>query len=141
MKHLLLIFVLQFVCGITFAQEENSKPKTDDSEEFIYVIIDEPAEYPGGDAAMRQFIKENLKCPEVASKNNINGKCHLRFIITKEGTVSNVKVIMGVPGCPECDTEAIRVLKSMPKWIPARADGENENCVFSVPVSFDCYKQ
>jgi len=140
MKNLLLIFALHFICGVTLAQEENSKSKAADSEEFIYVIIDEPAEYPGGNAAMKQFIKENLKCPEVASKNNIKGKCHLRFIITKEGIVSNVKVIMGVPGCPECDVEAIRVLKSMPKWTPAKADGENENCVFSVPVSFDCIK-
>lgn len=141
MENLLLIFVFQFICGITLAQEENSKSKTADSEEFIYVIIDEPAEYPGGNAAMKQFIKENLKCPEVALKNNVQGKCHLRFVITKEGIVSNVKVVLGVPGCPECDAEAIRVLKSMPKWIPAKADGENEDCVFSVPVSFDCMNQ
>lgn len=137
MKKFLLICAIQVICGFAFAQEKNSEPNTDDSE-FAQVIVDEPAYYPGGQQAMKQFITENLKCPEVASKNGIAGKCYLRFVVNKEGTVSNAKVVMGIPGCPECDAEAIRVLKSMPKWIPAKADGENENYLFSVPISFDC---
>lgn len=129
--------MIQLICGIVFAQEKNSEPNTDDSE-FVQVIVDEPAEYPGGMKAMNQFISENLKCPEVALKNGITGKCYLLFVINKEGIVSNVKVRRGVPSCPECDAEAIRILKSMPKWIPAKADGENENYLFAAPVSFEC---
>ncbi len=137
-KNLLSIFLIQFVFGGAFAQEKNSEQKTDDSEEFVQVIVDEPAEYPGGMEAMNRFINENLDCPEVASKNGITGKCYLLFVINKEGIVSNVKVRRGVAGCPECDAEAIRVIKSMPKWIPAKADGENENYLFAAPVSFEC---
>lgn len=137
-KNFFLLLTLQLVCGFAFTQKENSEPKADDSEEFVQVIVDEPAEFPGGQQAMKQFINENLKCPEVALKNAITGKCYLRFVVNKVGVVSNAKVVKGISGCPECDAEAIRVLRSMPKWIPAKADGENENYLFSVPISFDC---
>ena len=106
-------------------------------EVLIYDVVDEPAQFPGGQEALKKYIKDNLKFPQTAIDKGIEGKCYLKFIISENGYISNVKVIYGVVDCPECDQEAIRLIKSMPKWKPGKVNGEPVNSTSTLfPIQF-----
>ncbi|WP_341903113.1 energy transducer TonB [Fluviicola taffensis] len=105
-------------------------------EEIIYDFVDEPADFPGGRAALLKYLSENIRYPQVAQEMGIQGKCYLTFVVSENGYISNVKLKKGVTDCPECDAEAIRVVKGMPKWAPGKNNGKAVNSVFSLPVTF-----
>ncbi len=105
-------------------------------EVLIYDDPDEPANFPGGMSAARIFITTNLNYPQNAKENGIEGKCYLKFIVSESGNISNIKVVRGVQDCPECDQEAIRLLKSMPKWEPGKVNGKPVHSTFTLPVQF-----
>lgn len=96
-------------------------------------ISDIPAEYPGGRAAMLAYLSKNMVIPD---KVKDTGKCYLKFIVSKTGEISDIKVMKGVPGCPECDAEAIRLVKGMPNWIPAKNKDKVVNSYFNLPIVF-----
>lgn len=102
----------------------------------IFTIVEENAEFPGGIAEMAKFIQKNLQYPSMAREAGISGKCFLKFVVNEDGDISNVEVLKGVSGCPDCDREAIRVVKSMPKWKPAKMTGRAVKCYFNLPISF-----
>jgi protein TonB len=102
----------------------------------IFTIVEESAEFPGGLSEMAKFIQKNLQYPAMAREAGISGKCHLKFVVNESGEISNVEVLKGVSGCPECDREAIRVVKSMPKWKAAKMTGRSVKCYFNLPISF-----
>lgn len=138
MKKLLLIFALQFICGVTIAQdpEPTPVPKQTEPRDGIYDMVDEPAEFPGGTKALLQFIRENLKYPERALKDNIEGKCYVKLLISDKGEVQNAKVFKGISDYPEFDQEALRVMYLMPKWKPGKVNGKNVSSYYRIPVSF-----
>jgi periplasmic protein TonB len=109
--------------------------KTEPSEK-IYEFVDEPADFPGGRQALMKYLSDNIIYPESAQKNGIQGKCYFQFVVTDSGKVENVKLKKGVPDCPECDKEALRVIKKMPLWTPGKINGKNVNSLFSIPVTF-----
>lgn len=102
---------------------------------MIYTIVDEQAEFPGGIAEMSKFIMRNLHYPSAAREAGISGKSFLKFIITQTGEISNVEVLKKVNGCPECDAEVVRVVKSMPKWKPAYVNKKPVSCYFLLPMN------
>lgn len=102
----------------------------------IFTIVEESAEFPGGTAAMMKYMQQNTVYPAMAREAGISGKCFLKFVVNENGDISNVEVLKGVPGCPDCDKEAIRVVKSMPKWKPAKMTGRSVKCYFNLPFSF-----
>jgi protein TonB len=102
----------------------------------IYEIVDEYAEFPGGINALRKYLRDNLVYPASAKEQGIQGKCFLKFVVAASGNISNVKVMRGVPECPECDNEAVRVLKAMPDWKPGKVKGQAVNSYFNLPISF-----
>jgi len=102
----------------------------------IYEIVDEQAEFPGGMDAMREYLKKNLMYPAIAKENGIQGKCYLRFVVNTDGSISDVRVLRGVAGCPECDKEATRVVKNMPNWKPGRMNGKDVKMYFTLPLGF-----
>lgn len=102
----------------------------------IFTIVEENAEFPGGVSEMVKFIQKNLQYPSMAREAGISGKCFLKFVVNEDGDISNVEVLKGVSGCPDCDKEAIRVVKSMPKWKPAKMTGRSVKCYFNLPISF-----
>jgi periplasmic protein TonB len=137
LKNLILIIVLQLLCGSIFAQEVPApKPTSNPEPPQIYEVVDEPADFPGGPAALKKYIADNLKYPDTAKENGLEGKCYLQFIVSLDGYVSNVKLKKGVPNCPECDKEAIRIVKSMPKWTPGKVKGKAVNSIYTLPVLF-----
>ena len=134
-----LILILAFLCFQSFGQviePKSETPTKEPQQELIYEFVEEPAEFPGGASAFFPFVKENLKYPENARKNKIEGKCFLQFVVQKDGSISNVKVKKGVPDCPECDAEAIRLVKSMPNWSPGKNYSQEVNSLFSLPIAF-----
>ncbi|MCC6369788.1 MAG: energy transducer TonB [Bacteroidia bacterium] len=102
----------------------------------IFTIVEENAEFPGGITAMQKYMRDNTQYPAVAREAGISGKCFLKFVVNENGDISNVEILKGVPGCPDCDREAIRVVKSMPKWKPAKMTGRSVKCYFNLPFSF-----
>jgi protein TonB len=102
----------------------------------IFTIVEENAEFPGGIAAMQKYMRDNTQYPAMAREAGISGKAFLKFVVNENGEISNVEVLKGVPGCPDCDREAVRVVKSMPKWKPAKMTGRSVKCYFNLPFSF-----
>ena len=96
----------------------------------------EMAEFPGGKSAMTDFLVQEMRYPETAIENNYQGKCIVKFAVDVDGTIRDIRVSRNVPNCPECDREALRVVKLMPKWIPGHIDGKPVRSHFELPVNF-----
>ena len=92
-------------------------------------------EFPdGGDKGLLEYISKNIRYPEAAMKNNIQGRVVLQFVIKADGSIGEVKVLRSKG--PELDAEAIRVIKSLPKFIPGKVAGKPVNVWYTIPVSF-----
>lgn len=102
--------------------------------EKVYTEIQEIAAYPGGREAMDAFIQKTKKFPQDAVNEGIEGRVVLKLVIKKDGTVDKVEVIRSVS--PSLDAEAVRVVKAMPKWHPAKINGKAVNSYFTLPISF-----
>ena len=100
----------------------------------VFVVVEEMPSFPGGDTELFKFIYDNIKYPELAKENNIQGKVILRFCVTYKGTVDQVSVVRGVD--PALDDEAVRVIKLLPLWKPGKQGGKPVNVWYSVPISF-----
>jgi len=115
------------------AQEpkKSSKGQTKD----IKKVADFPPEFPGGLEAMSHFLSQNIKYPKDAMDKKQEGKVFINFVVEKDGTLSNFKIIRGIGG--SCDEEALRVAKSMPKWEPARMkNGKKVAVEMNLPIHF-----
>jgi TonB family protein len=93
-----------------------------------------PPEYPDGENALYKYLAENIHYPEQAKADSIEGKVFVRFIVRDNGDIVNVEVERGIGG--GCDEEAMRVIKSMPKWIPATSEGKLVNVQYVIPINF-----
>ena len=100
----------------------------------VYQIVEKMPEFPGGEKALLDYISENIVYPQSAKDKNISGRVFVSFVIKKDGSVSDVKVMRGID--EECDAEAIRVVKSMPKWKPGMDDGKPVKVSYMLPVNF-----
>ncbi len=100
----------------------------------IFVIVEDMPQYPGGNNALSAFISQNLKYPENARKNKVEGTVYAQFVVEKDGSVSNIRILQSLH--PECDAEVLRVLALMPKWTPGKQRGKPVRVQFNLPVSF-----
>lgn len=91
-------------------------------------------QFPGGDQAMMKFVSENVQYPEEAKEKEISGRVMVGFIVEKDGSISDVKVVKGIGG--GCDEEAVRVVKAMPKWKPGKQDGKTVRVSYTMPFFF-----
>jgi TonB family protein len=105
-------------------------------EPVILDVVEEPAEFPGGMTALKKYLADNVVFPEVAKELGISGKVYLRFVVSEQGNISNVKVMRGIQDCKECDQEAIRVVKKMPNWTPGKNNGKAVNMYYNLPIIF-----
>jgi protein TonB len=99
-----------------------------------FVSVEEMPKFPGGDAALLKFLAEAIKYPEDAIANGLEGRVTLRFVVSSDGSVKQVEILRGVH--PVLDTEAIRVVSTLPKWTPGKQGGKPVPVYFTVPVSF-----
>ena len=91
--------------------------------------------FPGGLSALYKYLAENIHYPYNALENNIKGRVYVSFIVEKDGSISTIKMIHDIGG--SCGAEVVRLVRAMPKWIPAKQDGQPVRAVFTLPVSFD----
>lgn len=94
----------------------------------------EPPSFPGGSAAMMQYIAKNLRYPKAAQEAGVQGRVMLQFTVGQDGTLSDIKVLRSISA--EIDAEAVRVVRSMPRWTPAKANGKPISARYMVPVAF-----
>jgi periplasmic protein TonB len=102
----------------------------------IFTIVEEMPEPPGGISAFYKYIGSHIQYPAMAREAGITGKVHLQFVIEMDGTITDVQILKGVPGCGECDREAVRVLKAADKWKPGRQNGRPARVRYSFPINF-----
>jgi len=99
-----------------------------------FTVVEEPPSYPGGEEARISYLQQNIKYPEEAKELGIQGKIFMTFFVEVDGTITDVRVLRGIGG--GCDEEAIRVIKSMPKWNPGKQKGISVRVLFNLPIKF-----
>ena len=100
----------------------------------VYRSVEQMPQFPGGEAGLMRYLQSNINYPANAAMNNIGGRVILQFVVEKDGHIGEVKVVRSID--PEIDAEAVRVVKSLPDFIPGRQDGEPVAVWYTIPVSF-----
>ena len=126
LKVALMMLVLFFSFTTSTAQTKKN--------DMVFDVVEVMPQFPGGQIAMLKYIMENMKYPEQAMKEGIQGRVAVRFIVEKDGSISDVKPILSVH--PLLNKEAVRVVESMPKWTPGKQNGKPVRVRFNVPVMF-----
>ncbi len=103
-------------------------------EEAPFMVVEKMPEFPGGQAALMQYLQKNIKYPAVCRENNIQGRVLIQFIVNRDGTIVEPEVVKSVN--PYLDKEALRVISGMPKWTPGEQRGKPVRVKFTVPVNF-----
>ena len=110
-------------------------PEEEEEEEVIFVVVESMPEVPGGQQALFKYLSENVKYPVIAQENGIQGRVICQFVVNKDGSIVDVEVVRS-GGDPSLDKEAVRVIKSMPKWKPGKQRGKAVRVKYTVPVNF-----
>lgn len=110
------------------------EPPKHEEENKVFDVVEQMPSFPGGQAALMQFLSSHVKYPAVAEENGIQGRVTVQFVVEKDGSVTDVKTMKSVD--PSLDKEAERVVKSMPKWIPGKQNGSAVRVKYFVPVVF-----
>lgn len=110
------------------------KPREEKKKEEVFSHVEQMPKFPGGDAELYKFISNNLNYPAMAIENNVQGRVVVQFVVTKDGSIGNVKVVRSVDR--DLDNEAIRVCKKLPKFIPGKQNGQPVNVWYTLPVTF-----
>lgn len=129
MKNILLIAAVSL--ALTATGQEKTVTSAGPDKNKIFTYVDEMPVFPG---SIGDYISENLKYPDSARLNNIEGRVVVRFVVRTTGQVDDVKVTRGIGG--GCDEEAARVVRAMPKWKPGRQNGELVNVYYNLPLNF-----
>ena len=103
-------------------------------EQEIFQIVEEMPAFPGGEKALLEYVFKNIKYPQIARETGIQGRVFVGFVVEPDGSVSNVKILRGIGG--GCDEEAMRVIKSLPKWKPGKQRGKAVRVSYQIPVVF-----
>ena len=132
---LLAMFVAYIICNVMAmknapAPEEEEEPE----EQTIFEVVENMPDFPGGQAALMQYLAKNIKYPTIAQKNKEQGRVILQMIVGKDGSISNIKVLRSIS--PLLDAEAIRVVSTMPKWEPGQQGGQAIAVEYTLPIVF-----
>lgn len=119
--------------------KEPDPVKEEKKEEEIFVAVEQPAEFPGGQAALMKWLSQNIRYPEAAQQNDIQGRVIVKFVVEKDGSIGQASIVKGVD--KDLDREALRVVKKMPKWQPGKNNGVAVRSYFNLPVTFKLQNQ
>ena len=114
----------------TTAMAQNKKATNDK----VYEKVEVMPEFPGGEQAMLDYVSKNIVYPQEAMDKEIAGRVFVSFVVEKDGSVNEVKVVRGIGG--GCDEESVRVIKAMPKWKPGKMKGEPVRVSYMMPITF-----
>ncbi len=109
-------------------------PVVEEEDNVVFQVVETMPSFPGGDAALFKFLSENVKYPVIAQENGIQGRVICQFVVNRDGSIVDVVVVRPVD--PSLDKEAIRVIKSMPRWTPGRQRGKSVRVKYTLPVNF-----
>lgn len=110
------------------------EPETKEEETKVFDMVEQMPSFPGGEAALMEWLNKHIHYPAIAQENGVEGRVIVQFVVGRDGSISDVTVARSVD--PSLDTEAKRVVRSMPKWIPGKQNGKSVNCKFTLPVTF-----
>jgi periplasmic protein TonB len=122
------------VNGVDVATLDENQAITQEEVEEVYGAVDQMPEFPGGEMALRNWISNNIRYPKIASDKGIHGKVYINFVVEKDGSISNVRIVQGVE--PSLDKEALRVINSLPRWRAGLQGGEPVRVSYTVPINF-----
>ncbi len=111
---------------------EDKKPEP--VEDKVFTSVEQMPQFPGGDVALLKYISDHIKYPTIAMENNVQGKVVVQFVVTRDGSIGEVKVARGKD--PDLDKEAVRVVKTLPKFIPGKMNGQAVNVWYTLPINF-----
>ena len=112
----------------------DEEPEQAKEEEPPFVSVEKMPEFPGGEDALYKYLSKNLKYPDIAKEQNLQGKVYVQFIVEKDGSISNPKAIRDIGG--GCGEEAVRVVRGMPKWTPGKQRTQTVRVQYTLPVVF-----
>ena len=112
-------------------EEKRTEPVEDNR---VFDVVEQKPQFPGGEAALLKYVSEHIRYPAMAQENNIQGRVVVQFVVTKTGAVGEVKVVRGKD--PDLDKEAVRVVKSLPKFVPGKMNGHAVNVWYTLPIQF-----
>ena len=110
-------------------------PVEEEEEEVVFVVVESMPEFPGGQQALFKYLSENVKYPVIAQENGIQGRVICQFVVNKDGSIVDVEVVRS-GGDASLDKEAVRVIKTMPKWKPGKQRGKPVRVKYTLPVNF-----
>jgi len=105
-----------------------------DADTVIFIVVETMPEFPGGDSALNRFLSDSLRYPQSLAKGKIQRKVYVSFVIEKDGSITDIRILRGIGG--GCDEEAVRLIKSMPNWIPGKQRGIPVRVQYDLPVIF-----
>ena len=129
MKTKLLILLFFLFAGTIALAQQKEQQKGD-----VFMEVEQMPEYPGGFDGLKSFITDNVKYPEQAKKNKVEGKVFISFVVDKDGSVTDAQVVKSVD--MELDKEALRVVNTMKKWTPGKQKGETVKVQYTLPIQF-----
>ena len=112
---------------------EEKKPDPPKKEE-IFTAVEQPPQFPGGEAALLKYIADHIRYPAAAQENGIQGRVVVQFVVTKDGSIGQVKVVRGKD--PDLDKEAKRVVRTLPRFVPGKMNGNNVSVWYTLPINF-----
>ncbi|MCM1028618.1 MAG: TonB family protein [Pseudoflavonifractor sp.] len=115
---------------VVVVEEKKPEPEPDK----VFEAVEQPPQFPGGDKALLKYISDNLRYPQLAIENNIQGRVVVQFVVTKTGNIGEVKVVRSKD--PDLDKEAVRVVKTIPKFQPGKQNGSAVNVWYTLPITF-----
>ena len=118
------------------AKEEIKAPEPPKhvEETKIFTVVEQMPLFPGGDAALMAYLRDNIHYPTVAAENGVQGRVVVGFVVERDGSITDVNVLRSVD--PSLDREAMRVVKGMPRWTPGKQNGSAVRVKYQVPVTF-----
>lgn len=119
---------------IAIKEEVIAAPVVEEEQPMNIAMVEQKPEFQGGEAAMYKWLGDNIVYPSAASEEGVQGRVVVEFVVGKDGSITNVRIVRGRH--PALDKEALRVIKSMPKWIPGRNNGQPVKVTYTLPVTF-----
>lgn len=124
----------EIVSGATTQNIIEYEEEEEEEEEEIFQVVESDPQFPGGAEAMYRYVSQNMRYPQLARENGISGRVYVTFVVEKDGSLSGVRVLRDIGG--GCGHEAVRIVKSMPRWIPGKQRGKNVRVQYNLPVNF-----
>ena len=132
-KIILFIATALLSCGAVMAQNNGTATMGDE----IYTVVEQNPEFPGGEDALIQWLGTHVQYPEEAREKGLQGRVLVTFVVEKDGSIGNVRVVKSKPEMALLEEEAVRLVRAMPKWKPGKSHGKKVRVQFNLPIQFN----